>query len=311
MLLVPAMSETLMTFGGPVAHLVGAQQAFVAVANNPGAWHDQRYSDLQYPARALFGHPGLGQQIRLVTPPDPGPGVALMNVGSAAITWIPASADLIQPGSRRAPATSPIDPSSAPTWLPAYVAFPEHPDQPLNPWPDVVNLTRAAVLVLLTDSPNGPCVLLTERAADLTDYPGRLVFPGGAVDTSDEGPVSTALREAAEEIGLDPGSVQVLGALAPQMLPESGFLVVPVLAWSNYPKIIHSVNYAEVAATYEVPLRALAARTMALGSSRVAEPSRSGSGPDLTALGRMTATVVDHLVRALDASRSTADAARP
>ena len=299
LLLVPTMSETLMTFGGPVAHLVGARQSLVAVANNPSAWSNQRDGVQQQPARALFGHPGLGQQIRLVTPPDPAPGVALMNVGSAAVTWVPVPPDNTLAGSGPAPATEPTDPPAEPPWLAAFVARAEQPAPPRSPWSDVVHLRRAAVLVLLNEGPSGPCVLLTERAADLTDYPGQLVFPGGAVDAPDDGPVSTALREAAEEVGLDPDSVEVIGLLPPQVLPESGFLVDPVLAWSNRPAISRSVNYAEVAATYEVPLRQLAARTTAFRSNRAGEPVGSESGLGLAALGRMTAAVVDQLLEVL------------
>ena len=75
--------------------------------------------------------------------------------------------------------------------------------QPLGgPEPSVNGaLKRAAILVLLVDSDDGPNLLLTERAAALANYPGILVFPGGSAETIDDGPVATALREAAEETG--------------------------------------------------------------------------------------------------------------
>jgi len=78
-----------------------------------------------------------------------------------------------------------------------------------------VTLRPAAVLVLLTDGPNGLQVLLTERESTLADYPGRLSFPGGGRDKADAGPVGTALREAREEVGFArvdiPASAILLG----------------------------------------------------------------------------------------------------
>lgn len=88
LVLVPAMSETLLAFGGPGSSLVGNCQAIVAVANNPGEWpSDSRPPGL--PARALFGHPGLIEQTIAVHSPEPGPGVALFALKSAEITWLP------------------------------------------------------------------------------------------------------------------------------------------------------------------------------------------------------------------------------
>ena len=311
LLLVPTMSETLMPFGGPVSHLVGARQALVAVANNPGAWPNQHDLVVQQPARALFGHPGLGQQIRLVTPPNPGPGVTLMNVGSAAISWIPASPELTPTGSHGVRTPESTDSSTAPPWLATLVAHADDLAAPTTSWPDMGHLRRAAVLVLLKDGPSGPCVMLTERAADLTDYPGQLVFPGGAIDAGDDGPVSTALREAAEEVGLTADSVVVIGLLPLQVLPESGFLVVPVLAWTRGPATARSMNYAEVTTIHEVPLHELAARTKDVRPGRLGRPIGSEAGPDLTTLGRMTASVIDHLLITLGDLPRVQGAKRP
>lgn len=85
--LVPAMSETLVPFGGPAAHLVGSDQAIVAVANNPASWTDGLEASDTRPARALFGHPGFGQQTRLVHGQDVQPGIALMSVRSGQLSW--------------------------------------------------------------------------------------------------------------------------------------------------------------------------------------------------------------------------------
>jgi hypothetical protein len=88
LVLVPAMSETLMAFGGQVSSLVGSCQAIVAVANNPGEWPTPNQTPGR-PARALFGHPGLDTQTVAVHSTEPGPGVALFSVQSAEFKWLP------------------------------------------------------------------------------------------------------------------------------------------------------------------------------------------------------------------------------
>lgn len=244
--LVPAMSETLVAFGGPVANLVGAGQAFVAVANNPADFSATTEPTVNRPARALFGHPGFGQQTRLVQPADSAPGVALLQIRTGQLQWLDPDANV--------PKVSSSVAGELPTWatrlaqLTAQDRF--HPDrQPIQ-----ITLRSAAVLVLLTDSPEGPAVLLTERAPDLTHYPGKLVFPGGAAETSDDGPVATALRETAEETGLDPAGVHILGTLPAVALTDSGFLLTPVLAWSARPAFTGPANLAEVSALTTIPL---------------------------------------------------------
>ena len=90
LVLVPAMSETLLAFGGQGSSLVGNCQAIVAVANNPGEWTSNGRRPSR-PARALFGHPGLVEQTIAVHSLDPGPGVALFAIQSAQVTWLPVS----------------------------------------------------------------------------------------------------------------------------------------------------------------------------------------------------------------------------
>ncbi len=75
--------------------------------------------------------------------------------------------------------------------------------------------TVAAVLLALYGWPQEPGLIFTERRADLRRHAGEISFPGGRVDESDEGLVATALREAEEEIALDPSAVEIVGALAP------------------------------------------------------------------------------------------------
>lgn len=93
LVLVPAMSESLLPFTGQVAHLVGSGQAIVALANNPADWDRTGDRAPHRSARALFGHPGLGQQTRLVTSPDTTPGIATLNVRSGLIGWTGAADD--------------------------------------------------------------------------------------------------------------------------------------------------------------------------------------------------------------------------
>lgn len=89
-------------------------------------------------------------------------------------------------------------------------------------------LRPAAVLVAVWDRPQGPQVILTKRSSRLKHHPGQIAFPGGKIDAGDSDPEAAALREAREEIGLDPALVQVLGRL-PAHETVTGFSVVPVL----------------------------------------------------------------------------------
>ncbi len=108
-----------------------------------------------------------------------------------------------------------------------------------------------AVLVLLEDGvgadTNGPRIVLTRRRPDLRSHPGQLSFAGGRVEPG-EGPVAAALREAAEEIGLDPASATVLGSGPTFYVPPSRFWVLPVVArWhAPHPLVPEPREVAEV-----------------------------------------------------------------
>ncbi len=80
---------------------------------------------------------------------------------------------------------------------------------------DAHGRTEAAVLVPLFGHPTDPGLIFTERRADLRRHAGEISFPGGRQDHPDESLLLTALREAQEEIGLDPAGVEVVGALPP------------------------------------------------------------------------------------------------
>ncbi|MDO5700135.1 MAG: CoA pyrophosphatase [Bowdeniella nasicola] len=90
------------------------------------------------------------------------------------------------------------------------------------------NRRAAAVLMGLSDDAD-PAVLLIRRTARLRSHPGQVAFPGGSLEAG-EGPVQAALREAREEVGLDPDTVRVRGILTDRATHASPYLVTPVLA---------------------------------------------------------------------------------
>jgi len=115
-----------------------------------------------------------------------------------------------------------------------------------------MRLKDAAVLVPIVAHSGGAGVILTERTAHLSSHAGQVAFPGGKIDPDDSGPVAAALREAEEEIGLDPVHVIPLGCLAPYA-SGSGYRIVPVIGLVR-PGAPLDANPGEVADVFEVPL---------------------------------------------------------
>ncbi|PVA10750.1 CoA pyrophosphatase [Pelagivirga sediminicola] len=113
-------------------------------------------------------------------------------------------------------------------------------------------LRPAGVLVPLMMGAGGARVVLTHRSSALKHHPGQIAFPGGKQDEGDADVTAAALREAHEEIGLQPGNVEVLGYL-PTHETVTGFLVTPVVAriLSPYTPVPEE---AEVAEVFDVPL---------------------------------------------------------
>jgi 8-oxo-dGTP pyrophosphatase MutT (NUDIX family) len=109
----------------------------------------------------------------------------------------------------------------------------------------------AAVLIPVVDR-DEPSVLLTLRTADLTSHAGQIAFPGGKIDPHDETPLAASLREANEEIGLDPALVDPVGYLD-LYLTFSGFRILPLVARVD-PNYHLEINATEVAEAFEVPL---------------------------------------------------------
>jgi 8-oxo-dGTP pyrophosphatase MutT (NUDIX family) len=117
---------------------------------------------------------------------------------------------------------------------------------------------QSAVLILFgPDVDGGEDVVLTERSHSMRSHAGQVSFPGGAIDPTDAGPAAAALREAQEEVGLDPTGVQVVAELPALYLPPSNFVVTPILAWWAEPSPIDIVDHREVARVLRVPLSEL------------------------------------------------------
>jgi 8-oxo-dGTP pyrophosphatase MutT (NUDIX family) len=113
----------------------------------------------------------------------------------------------------------------------------------------------SAVLILFgPGAGGGEDIVLTERSHSMRSHAGQVSFPGGAIDLGDSGPVSAALREAQEEVGLDPAGVQVVAELPALYLQPSNFVVTPVLAWWAQPSPISVVDHREVARVLRAPL---------------------------------------------------------
>lgn len=93
------------------------------------------------------------------------------------------------------------------------------------------NARRAAVLICLFEQNAETHIVFIRRATTLRSHSGEIAFPGGSVDREDASPAITALREAQEEIGLEPARVELLGIMPPVFTVVSNFLITPVVAY--------------------------------------------------------------------------------
>ena len=113
-------------------------------------------------------------------------------------------------------------------------------------------LTSAAVLVPIVLREPELTVLLTQRTVHLRDHAGQVSFPGGRCEAEDGSPTATALREAAEEVGLTSAQIEILGLL-PEYVTGTGFVVTPVVGLVQPPLNLKLDDF-EVADVFEPPL---------------------------------------------------------
>jgi 8-oxo-dGTP pyrophosphatase MutT (NUDIX family) len=156
------------------------------------------------------------------------------------------------------PARAPEPGGPVPAWLRELAAAARTMEISPLLVPPATGGRPSAVLVLFGDGPGGPDLLFIQRSEGLRLHAGQPAFPGGAIDDGDGGPVGAALREAAEEVGLDPAGVDVVGTLPEVFIPRTGFRVVPVLAWWRRPSAVAPVDAGEVAAVERVGVAELA-----------------------------------------------------
>lgn len=124
----------------------------------------------------------------------------------------------------------------------------------------------AAVLIGLVRRGEALSVLFTERSPELRSHSGQVAFPGGKIDPGDDGPAAAALREANEEVALDPADARVLGYL-PAYFTGSNYMITPVVAEVT-PRRDFVANPGEVKLVFEVPLPKLM-RDESFGTFRI------------------------------------------
>ncbi len=138
----------------------------------------------------------------------------------------------------------PVDGSAAGTACGSDVDLNPHLMVPL------AGLQPAAVLIALIERPEGLAVLFTQRADQLRRHAGQIAFPGGRCDPG-ETPAESALREAQEEVGLDPALVALAGLSTPYRT-LTGYHITPVVGFAP-PALALTLSPAEVADAFEVP----------------------------------------------------------
>jgi 8-oxo-dGTP pyrophosphatase MutT (NUDIX family) len=147
-------------------------------------------------------------------------------------------------------------------------------------------LTRAAVLVPLLRADDGIRLLLTLRTEWVGTHKGQISFPGGKTDPTDASPLATALREAHEELAIQPADVDVLGTLD-DSITITDFLVTPIVGTLPHPYPFVPLD-REIAEVIEIPL----ARFLDPSVHRTEERGTRNGAPHLVHFYDLDGTVV-------------------
>jgi len=121
---------------------------------------------------------------------------------------------------------------------------------------NVEGLVRAAVLVPIFDNIQGWEILYTRRSDKVQHHKGQVSFPGGTVEAQDTGPITTALREASEEINIDPAKVRISGFL-PDVISLTNYVITPVVGLMDSMEDIR-IRSDEVVDIFAIPVSFLA-----------------------------------------------------
>jgi 8-oxo-dGTP pyrophosphatase MutT (NUDIX family) len=167
-------------------------------------------------------------------------------------------------------------------------------------WLDRTPVAAAVLVPFVLGTP--PSVLLTKRTAHLNRHAGQVSFPGGRIDPIDASAEAAALREAAEEIALDPGQVTILGALS-DFVTGTGFRITPVVGLLPS-GLEFQPSPHEVETVFELPLSVLLDPEAPRRQARVSEGRQRDfwvwPHPEHYIWGA-TAEILVHLARALRA----------
>jgi 8-oxo-dGTP pyrophosphatase MutT (NUDIX family) len=186
--------------------------------------------------------------------------------------------------------------TGVPEWLSSLAVAAAGMEVPPGIRPPALGGRSSAVLVLFGSGPAGPDLLFIQRSEGIRRHAGQPAFPGGAIEDIDASPVDAALREAAEEVGVEPDGVDVLGTLPELYISRSGFRVTPVLAWWREPCAVQPVDTGEVAAVERIAVAELAdpaSRVMVRGPIGRAAPAFAVRG---MLIWGFTALLVDRLL---------------
>lgn len=168
-------------------------------------------------------------------------------------------------------------------------------------------LVGPAAVLLLVAGETSPHILLIQRAAELRHHSGQMALPGGGYEPQDRTLWRTAVREAGEEVGLDPGAVAQVGPLTPIVIGVSGYTAVPWVGVATLrPRVVPDAR--EVAALHWVSVTDLVRSAQAV--SRTRSSGQDGRWPEFhLAAGRVwgaTAFMLDEFLHAWSGGRPEA-----